>query len=112
MPAPGGSGGASMPTPNRGNEAGAKQFMAIAVQLLEKALSLAGSDSEQGQAILSALKPLSKTIMPGDEQGQSMPAAMKSLMEGQAQQAPMIAALKARSAAPGGAPPQPQPMAA
>lgn len=98
-----------MPTPNGGNEAAAKQQVAIVVQILEQALTKAGSDTEIGQSILAALKPLSKLIMPGDAQGATVSTEMKSLMQRDQSQQPMIAAL--RGGASGGAPPS-QSMAA
>ena len=47
-----------MPTPNAGSDASAKQKMIIVVKILERALQDVGSDSEIGQTILAALKPL------------------------------------------------------
>ena len=114
---PFGSSPVQMPTPDRGNQAAAMAQLSWAVKILEGALPLLGATSEPGQAVMAALKALSKHISPGA----FSPGAERSVLEKMMMQAkqdnPMQQVLGAMGqggapspgGAPGGAPPSPPP---
>ena len=85
----------TMPTPNRGQEAASLAMIRNAVDMLTKALSGLGAESEPGQAILTALKALSKHVPQGATTPGAQQAGMQQFMMEQRQKAPLLAALAA-----------------
>lgn len=84
--------------------------LALVVQQLGDIVPLVGPATEPGQAVLDALRKLSKYVQPGSASDADKMNQMKQMMAKQQQMAPQMAALKAAGAggaAPGGAPPQP-----
>lgn len=88
MPAPQeppmGASSATGPTPNRGLEAAGMQKLALIVKGMTELLPLLGAGSEPGQAVLDALKKLSKYVQPGSvtpaaEQNQLQSAMMNNI---------------------------------
>lgn len=80
---PGGPVGAPMttPQPNQGQQQAANVDIALAMDLLEKALPPYGSESPQGKALLTCLSGLSKTFGEQREKAKPLiPAELKQLM--------------------------------
>jgi len=75
--APFGQTSAVSPTPNRGHEAAGLQALGLVVQKLTEVIPLVGAGSDVGQAVLDALKKLSKFV----PSGSVTPASQKNQLE-------------------------------
>ena len=110
----GGTGGATMPTANRGLEAAAMAKAAVHIQALALITGVLPVGSDMARDFREALNKLSKHVPPGGiSEGVKMSEAQRSLMQ-QRQQGPQIAAARAaQPVAPPQAPtPQQPPQAA
>lgn len=70
------------PTPNRGYEAAVQQRLGVYLPKLIELIPMAGAGSEVGQALLDAVKKLSKFVQPGS----SSPAAEQNELQRAQQQ--------------------------
>lgn len=102
-----GSSPATGPTQNAGHAAKGRNFIAVALKVLEGAVAMVGSNTEEGKDVLKAITLLGKHTT-----GQVTPQAEKNSLEGlmmkRQQQAPQMAAMQQQSAPP----PPPQAAAA
>lgn len=116
-PAPGGAPVTSpmtTPQPNEGARQAAQVDVALALDLLEKALPHFGSETEEGKSLLSALSGLSRKFGQARSKAQGLiPAELKQLIQSQ-QASPELQAMQGGGGggAPGAGAPAPQPMAA
>lgn len=92
---PFGSSPATSPTPDRGSQVKALSQLRVAVRILEMLVPTLGAGSEPGQAVLKAITTLSKFVPPGSTAGGVEKNTMQDLLMQQAQQSPMMAAMKA-----------------
>ena len=106
---------ATGPTPNRGNEAAARQRLGVMLRQLEQMVPLVGATSEIGKDVLKALNMFSKHIQPGEV----TPAAERNTIEATMMQNMQNSALNQQMRAQpqqseggGGKPPQQQQPAA
>ena len=112
----------STPEPKMGNKQGAFVNLSLAMDLIEQALPVLGSESEEGQKALSVLRTMAGIIGPrkGKTQElqqseimqmlQNLPQAGGATPEGKAMAAaPAIPNMAPPGAPPGGAPPMPPP---
>jgi hypothetical protein len=99
---------ASMPSPNRGQEAAALAKIAVLTQGLQQLLTAFPVGSDVSKDLREAVNKLAKHVPPGAvSQGVQMTEAQRALMQ-QRSQAPQIAAMRASQMG-GGAPAQPTP---
>lgn len=100
-----------MPTPNRGLQAAGLAYVTQAVRILSMALPILGAETDQGGAVMSAIKSLTKHIPPGSGSAGVENSALRNLMMQQKANAPMQQVLRNQGGggAPGGAPPMPAP---
>jgi|SRR5581483_311283 len=112
---PMGSSPATQPTQNRGMEmAGIKQ-VALAVQILERALPLVGTASEVGRDVHQAIGRLAKHAPPGTLNPAAEKNQLQNMMLRSASAGPQIAQMRAaqqQGAGGGGPAPSPMPTAA
>ncbi len=108
---PPGSSPATTPVPNRGQEAAALATLNVVVNALLKLAPEFGASSDVGQAVLDAVKKLSKYVPPGSTSPGVQNNAMQAMMRQHQQQQPMAAMQAARGQG-GGQPPPAQPAAA
>lgn len=93
------------PQPNEGAQQGAQVDIALALDLLEKALPAFGSESEEGKAVLAALSGLSRKFgQQRDKAQQLIPAELQQLMQSQ-QASPELAAMQGQGGGAGAPPP-------
>ena len=104
-----GSSPATIPQPNRGNEAAGLARLGIIVRLMEETVPLIGASSEPGKELLRALSSLAKHVPPGAVSPSIEQNAMQKMAMQQRQMGPQIAAMRQMGAggSPSGAPPQP-----
>lgn len=102
---PFGQSSATQPTPNRGNEAGALQKLAMAVKLLGDAFSQAGATSELGQGIMKHLSGLAKLVPPGTSTPASENNTLQNVALKNAQQNRAMEMMRAQRAQATAAPP-------
>lgn len=117
----------STPEPKMGNREGALVNLSMAMDLIEQALPSLGSESEEGQKAIAAIRTLTGVLGPRKSKVrdlqqseiiqmlQNLPKAGGGTPEGRAMsQAPVIPNMPpmpgAGAGAPPGAPPSPQPM--
>jgi hypothetical protein len=71
----------STPQPNEGEKQGAMAQVQMATKILEQTLSAFGSETEEGQAILEALKKLSSKFHSTSEKGRDLiPAEIMNMV--------------------------------
>lgn len=104
-----GSSPVSQPVANKGHQAAGLSRLSVAVKVLEEALPLLGAATEPGQAVITALKSLSKHVPAGAVSPGVQQSTMEKLMLAQKQAGPQVAAM--RGPQPQAAPPA-QPAAA
>lgn len=91
-----------MPTPNHGMQAQATGFLTAAIRILEKALPLFGSVSDEGKEVMKALTALSKIAPPGSGSPGVENSAMHNLMAQQKQESPLLQLLRQKGMNPSG----------
>lgn len=95
---PFGSSPATGPTQNLGSTAGGLARIALILRIMEETLPLVGASTEPGQDLLKAMQMLAKHIQPGSVSPASERNSLQNVMLKMQQNAPMMAALKARMA--------------
>ena len=100
---PFGSSPVTMPTPNQGLKAAALAQLQWAVRIMEKALPMLGSTSEEGKSVMKALVSLQKLVPAGSTSPGVENSALQQMMLGARQEQPMLAMLKNAQAGAGGA---------
>lgn len=88
------------PTQNLGSAAAGMARMGLIVQLMSETVPLVGAATEPGQALLEALRKLSKHVQPGSVTDADKKNQMEGLMRRQQQMAPQLAALRASGGQP------------
>jgi hypothetical protein len=87
------------PTPNQGYQAAGLQRVGVAVKVLTEALPLLGAGSDLGQAVLDALKKLSKLTQPGEMTPSAERNQLQDMMVRNQQQNGQLQAMQQRQAA-------------
>ena len=100
----------TMATPNAGMEAAGLARLNMVVRMLEEVLPMFGAASEVGQTVLKSVTSLAKHIPAGSMSTGVEQTAMRGVMNSARQQAPLIAALRARMSGQQQPPQQPQVM--
>lgn len=103
----------STPQSNEGEKQGAMAQIQMATKILEQTLAAFGSETEEGQAVLDALRGLGKKFGSSGEKGRDLiPAEIMNMVSGMPQSAQaQMQPPGAGAPPPGAAPPQqPPPM--
>jgi len=86
----------TMAVPNAGREAAGLARLNMVVRMLEEVLPMFGAGSEVGQSVLKSVSSLAKHIPAGSMSAGVEQSAMQGVQNSARQQAPLIAALRAR----------------
>lgn len=95
-----------MPTPNRGLQANATAMVSVALRQLEKAIPMAGAETELGKALMKAVSALAKHAPAGSGSPGVEQSAMGKMMAEQKQEQPLLQLMRQQGG--GGAPPTAQ----
>ena len=100
----------STPQENKGEQKGAMVQVQMAIDILEQALPAFGSETEEGHAVLDALKGLSKKFASKRDKGRELiPSEIMNLVSSMPKPQGVAMPGGAPGGAPPGAAPQPQP---